>query len=54
MKEVDSRNRFECLSNLNRRGGMVSLDKEVDVIGHHFDGLKYPIVNAARFGNDAF
>lgn len=32
---------------------MVSLHENVDMIGHDFNVLKQPIIDAARFGNDA-
>lgn len=54
MEEVDSGYRLQRLSNLAGRCCMVSLDKDMDVIGHDFHLSQFPAIHAACLSNDAF
>lgn len=42
-------NGFECATDFNRSGAVISLDKKMHMIGHDFDLLKRPSALFARF-----
>ena len=53
-KKVNGRDRFNPFDHLERSYVWVSLNKQVNMIWHHFDRVKNPIIIGTNFSNNPF